>query len=71
MLNAVKSNIKVMACVGEKLEHREANQTLQVVFAQLKAIADKLSPELWARVVSNFYLIIHVYSPFHYFLFHF
>ncbi|KAI8843422.1 Triosephosphate isomerase [Chytriomyces cf. hyalinus JEL632] len=48
---AVAEGLNVMACVGEKLEEREANQTTAVVFRQLKAIADVLKPEDWDRVV--------------------
>ncbi|RKO83951.1 Triosephosphate isomerase, partial [Blyttiomyces helicus] len=48
---AVKAGLKVIACIGEKLEEREANKTTEVVFAQLKGIADELSPADWANVV--------------------
>ncbi|KAJ3193406.1 triosephosphate isomerase [Irineochytrium annulatum] len=49
--HAVAAGLNVIACCGEKLEHREANQTTAVVFRQLKAIADVLKPEDWAKVV--------------------
>ncbi|KAJ3322985.1 triosephosphate isomerase [Blyttiomyces sp. JEL0837] len=51
VLHAVASGLKVIACVGEKLEEREANLTTAVVFRQLKAIADILKPEDWANIV--------------------
>ncbi|KAF9938352.1 triosephosphate isomerase [Mortierella antarctica] len=47
--HALKSGLKVMACVGEKLEEREANKTTEVVFRQLSAIAKQVSD--WTNVV--------------------
>ncbi|EDQ90422.1 uncharacterized protein MONBRDRAFT_24180 [Monosiga brevicollis MX1] len=41
--------IKVIACVGEQLEEREAGNTQAVVETQLKAIAAKVSD--WSKVV--------------------
>eukprot|EP00271_Cylindrocystis_brebissonii_P015011 TRINITY_DN36874_c0_g1_i1.p1 TRINITY_DN36874_c0_g1~~TRINITY_DN36874_c0_g1_i1.p1 ORF type:complete len:252 (+),score=62.62 TRINITY_DN36874_c0_g1_i1:128-883(+) len=46
---ALEKGLKVIACVGESLEQREAGQTLEVIAAQTKAIADKISS--WERVV--------------------
>lgn len=40
---------QVIACIGEKLEEREANKTEEVVFRQTKAIADKVKS--WDNVV--------------------
>lgn len=40
---ALSKGLKVMACIGESLEEREANKTLDVCFAQLKAINGGLS----------------------------
>ena len=34
--------LSVIVCVGETLEEREANETLDVIFAQLKAVADEI-----------------------------
>ncbi|KAJ3349661.1 triosephosphate isomerase [Entophlyctis luteolus] len=48
---AIAEGLSVIACCGEKLEEREANLTTDVVFRQLKAIADVLSPTDWSRVV--------------------
>lgn len=47
----VLSNTKlgVIACIGELLEEREANQTMDVVSAQMKAIAAHVTD--WNRVV--------------------
>lgn len=47
--HALSEGLKVMACVGELLEEREAGKTQEVVFRQTKAIADKVSD--WNKVV--------------------
>jgi triosephosphate isomerase len=47
--HALKAGLKVIACVGEKLEHRESNQTLNVVHKQLNAIKECISD--WGNVV--------------------
>jgi triosephosphate isomerase len=36
---ALGQNLKVMACIGELLEEREAGKTFEVCFKQLKAFA--------------------------------
>ncbi|CAO2817159.1 unnamed protein product [Amaranthus hypochondriacus] len=46
---ALSKGIKVIACVGETLEQREAGSTMDVVAAQTKAIADRVSD--WTNVV--------------------
>jgi len=46
---AIASGLKVIACIGEKLAEREANETTNVVCRQLKAIADKITD--WKNVV--------------------
>ncbi|KAK9063953.1 hypothetical protein SSX86_017825 [Deinandra increscens subsp. villosa] len=46
---ALSQGLKVIACVGETLEEREAGTTMKVVAAQTKAIADKISS--WDNVV--------------------
>ncbi|KAJ3311630.1 hypothetical protein HDV04_003894 [Boothiomyces sp. JEL0838] len=48
---AIKNGLKVIACIGEKLNEREANQTMQVVIRQLEAIRKELSEAEWANVV--------------------
>ncbi|KAF2896801.1 hypothetical protein ILUMI_09378 [Ignelater luminosus] len=47
--HALESGLKVIACIGEKLEEREAGHTEDVVFRQTKAIADKIKD--WSNVV--------------------
>ncbi|OAY81267.1 Triosephosphate isomerase, cytosolic [Ananas comosus] len=46
---ALSQGLKVIACVGETLEQREADATMDVVAAQTKAIADRISD--WTNVV--------------------
>ncbi|XP_027160357.1 triosephosphate isomerase, cytosolic [Coffea eugenioides] len=46
---ALSQGLKVIACVGETLEQRESGSTLEVVAAQTKAIADRVSD--WTNVV--------------------
>lgn len=40
--HALESGLKVIACIGEKLDEREKGQTEAVVFRQTKAIANKV-----------------------------
>jgi triosephosphate isomerase len=47
--HALESGLHVVACIGEKLDEREAGKTEEVVFKQTKAIADKISD--WSKVV--------------------
>ncbi|KAF3321973.1 triosphosphate isomerase-like protein [Carex littledalei] len=46
---ALSQGLKVIACVGETLEQREAGSTMDVVAAQTKAIAEKIT--YWTNVV--------------------
>ncbi|KAL2940482.1 Triosephosphate isomerase cytosolic [Bienertia sinuspersici] len=46
---ALSKGLKVIACVGETLEQREAGTTMDVVAAQTKAIADRVTE--WTNVV--------------------
>ncbi|KAL3521103.1 hypothetical protein ACH5RR_019252 [Cinchona calisaya] len=46
---ALSQGLKVIACVGETLEQRESGSTMEVVAAQTKAIADRVSD--WTNVV--------------------
>jgi triosephosphate isomerase len=47
---ALDEGLKVMLCIGEKKEEREAGTTMDVCAEQLKAAADVLSKEDWANV---------------------
>jgi triosephosphate isomerase len=46
---ALEAGLGVIACIGEKLEEREAGKTEEVVFKQMAAIAAKVSN--WDKVV--------------------
>ncbi|KAJ3095229.1 triosephosphate isomerase, partial [Phlyctochytrium planicorne] len=48
---AIASGVKVIFCIGEKLEHREANITNDVIFRQLKALASAISLDAWKNIV--------------------
>lgn len=49
VVHALEQGLSVIACIGEKLEEREAGQTEAVVFRQTQAIADKIKD--WTKVV--------------------
>ncbi|VAH81666.1 unnamed protein product [Triticum turgidum subsp. durum] len=49
---ALAQGLKVIACIGETLEQREAGTTMEVVAAQTKAIAEKISD--WTNVVLTY-----------------
>ena len=51
MNHALGEGLKVIPCIGEKLEEREAGKTEEVVFSQLKAIVDKIPQDKWDNVV--------------------
>jgi len=46
---ALENGLKVIACVGETLEQRESGETMTVVAAQIKAIAEKVKS--WENIV--------------------
>jgi len=46
---ALSNGLKVIACVGETLQERESNQTMQVIEKQMKAIAANVND--WSKVV--------------------
>ncbi|XP_072174436.1 triosephosphate isomerase-like [Diadema setosum] len=47
--HALSVGLKVIACIGEKLEERESGQTNEVVYRQMKFLADAISD--WDSVV--------------------
>ncbi|CAG8492863.1 6591_t:CDS:2, partial [Racocetra fulgida] len=47
--HALNANMKVIACIGEKLEEREAEKTEEVVIRQLQCIGEKV--DNWKNVV--------------------
>jgi triosephosphate isomerase len=48
---AIDGGLSVIVCIGESLEEREANKTIEVVTRQLDAVAKLLSEAEWAKVV--------------------
>ncbi|XP_077284218.1 triose phosphate isomerase [Arctopsyche grandis] len=50
VIHALQSGLKVIACIGETLEEREAGKTEEVVFRQSKALADAIGAD-WSNVV--------------------
>lgn len=49
---ALDNSLKVIACIGETLQEREAGKTVEVVTRQLQAIAEKVNTvERWKNVV--------------------
>lgn len=51
---ALKSGLKVIACIGEKLDEREAGKTFEVVTRQLQSIA---------KVVNDWTNVVIAYEP--------
>lgn len=49
--HALEQGVKVIACIGEKLDEREAGITEKVVSTQLGAIAANVKADQWANVV--------------------
>lgn len=47
--HALSEGLSVIACIGEKIEEREAGKTLDVVYSQMEAIKSQVSD--WNRVV--------------------
>lgn len=52
---ALSEGLKVMLCIGEKKEEREAGTTMDVCAEQLKPCAAILSKEDWANVSSKYH----------------
>lgn len=48
---ALAAGLTPIVCVGESLEQREANQTLQVIEAQLQAVAERIGPAQHPKTV--------------------
>ncbi|KAF3483392.1 triosephosphate isomerase [Arthroderma uncinatum] len=48
---AIEGGLNVIVCIGESLEERESNKTVEVVTRQLKAIAEKVSEQQWSKIV--------------------
>jgi triosephosphate isomerase len=48
---AIDASLKVILCIGETLEHREAEKTAEVCEEQLKAVVDVTKEEDWSKIV--------------------
>lgn len=48
--HSLESGLKVIACIGETLEEREAGKTEEVVFRQTKALVPSIGDK-WDKVV--------------------
>ncbi len=48
---AIDAGLKAVVCIGETLAEREADKTLEVVFRQMKAIAEAIPADHWGSVV--------------------
>ena len=56
--HALENGLKVMLCIGEKKEEREAGTTMDVCAEQLTPCAAILSKEDWANVSSKFEIYV-------------
>ncbi len=50
---AIDAGLKIILCIGETLQEREADKTAEVCEAQLKAVIDRLKVEDWRLVLHN------------------
>jgi triosephosphate isomerase (TIM) len=50
---AIDVGLTVILCVGETLEERESEKTVEVVEAQLKAVVDVLKEESWGYYIHS------------------
>lgn len=48
---ALNTGLSVIACIGEKLEERESNKTMEIVQGQLEAIKGKINENEWGKIV--------------------
>jgi triosephosphate isomerase (TIM) len=48
---ALKAGLSVIFCIGEKLEERKAEQTFEVCFRQMSALAERLTAQDWDKIV--------------------
>lgn len=51
--HALDCGLRVIACIGEKLEEREAGKTEEVVFRQTKALACQIKDWLVINIQKN------------------
>ena len=61
--HALSSGLKVLACIGEKLEDRESGKTKDVVFDQMKFIKQACNPVEGQTVEANWDNVVVAYEP--------
>lgn len=61
--HALSSGLKVIACIGEKLEHRENGKTKDVVFEQMKFIKQACNPVEGQTLEGNWENVVVAYEP--------
>lgn len=62
MAHALENDLGVIACIGEKLEEREAGTTEEVVYAQTQVIAGKYERNI--NIFSMFFFIVGFHDLF-------
>lgn len=72
--HALESGLGVIACIGEKLEEREAGTTEEVVYAQTQVIAGEQRKPFYLNYFKYFFIFKNVFPvtslpPVAYFLF--
>lgn len=65
MAHALENDLGVIACIGEKLEEREAGTTEEVVYAQTQVIAGKYERNI--NIFSMFFFIVGFHDLFYLF----
>lgn len=67
MAHALENDLGVIACIGEKLDEREAGTTEEVVYAQTQVIAGKYERNI--NIFSMFFFIVGFHDLFFFFSF--
>lgn len=71
MAHALENDLGVIACIGEKLEEREAGTTEEVVYAQTQVIAGKYKRNINIFSMFFFFFIVGFHDLFFFFKFYF
>lgn len=64
MAHALENDLGVIACIGEKLEEREAGTTEEVVYAQTQVIAGKYKRNINIFSMFFFFFIVGFHDLF-------
>lgn len=67
MAHALENDLGVIACIGEKLEEREAGTTEEVVYAQTQVIAGKYKRNINIFSLFFFFFIVGFHDLFFFF----